>query len=382
MRNSAPLGGLAAIVLAFGSASAAHAGVTTYALQELPVPAGVNAVALSSLNNNAAAVGNFFNAGNFSFDAVAWDPSGNLTTFSAGFGFAEASATTIRDDGTILGGGTLDFSEVSHAFVIDPAGNVDSLPSLAPDDGVRSVAFDQTDVGRIVGRSATLPSPFMNVPEDAVYWENGQITSIGTLPGGDVAEARRINNNGIIIGMSNNAQSTVQRGFVWDETNGIRELQSAVAGAGTAAEDLNESNLIVGGTPVPAGGGFAAMWAGPDASPQVLPILGNEIGSLALGVNELGDIVGFLDTGQGTRGALWSDGQVFDLNDLVPHLDFEIREAVDINDNGQILVAGFDTDTSTFRHAVLTPIPAPGAALVVAVGIGLCGRRSRRRSVA
>jgi len=156
-----------------------------YEFTILEPPKDAAIVQTLSVNDSGTVVGLFFNVGISTFDGVSWSAEGATTVFSDAYGFEEANATMVEQDGTILGSGTFDaLTEVSHACTIDDEGFVTILPSLAGDAGVVSVAFDRNDKGVIARRSATVATPlWLSVPNPAVLWENGQALDIGTLGG-------------------------------------------------------------------------------------------------------------------------------------------------------------------------------------------------------
>jgi probable HAF family extracellular repeat protein len=92
--------------------------------------------------------------------------------------------------------------------------------------------------------------------------------------------------------------------------------------------------------------------------------------SEAHGINDLGQIVGY-STGGGTRGFLYENGAMLDLNALIdPASGWRIQTGNDINNAGQI-VGIAQRDTEPWGHAVLlTPVPEPSA---TAVWIGCVG---------
>lgn len=117
--------------------------------------------------------------------------------------------------------------------------------------------------------------------------------------------------------------------------------------------------------------------------------------SAAYGINESGQIVGVSRRyySNELRAILYDEtGAVHDLNELVVNLgDWTLREAVDINEGGQIV--GYGTiGTQTLRHAfLLTPvgspppplIPEPSALIIwsalatLGIGVGWCRRVGR-----
>jgi probable HAF family extracellular repeat protein len=82
--------------------------------------------------------------------------------------------------------------------------------------------------------------PLTGTPEArAVFWQNGQITDLGTLPGGSESLGWAVNNGGLVAGFSTNgtpdpysffyfgflgsSTGTQTRAFLWDKQNGMQD---------------------------------------------------------------------------------------------------------------------------------------------------------------
>jgi probable HAF family extracellular repeat protein len=95
--------------------------------------------------------------------------------------------------------------------------------------------------------------------------------------------------------------------------------------------------------------------------------------SLALGINNAGQVVGWYSSGN-ERAFLYSGGQMFDLDS--PTGTF-FQGAYGINDSGEIAARGADN-----HIYLLTPVPEPtaGALVLLVLALGLrsrCQRKSR-----
>lgn len=329
----------------------------TYRTQVLEAPPDSVALQGFALGETGAAVGSFLNTGTNFFDAVLWNPDGSIAGTGATYGLVEAAMMCVEPDGTVFGSGTPETSEVSRAMVISPQGDVTLLPSLAGNDGVVSAAFGSSADGLVVGRSALIPSPFwLSVANDAVVWEKGRITSLGTL-GGYWGEARDVNDDRLVIGSSNTAQSDLARGFVWDPVGGMREIQPAEPGGLGHAVRLNEHGVIVGWSTF-QGEARACRWSDPDGPPELLPLPPFATDSGAQAIDDAGAIVGSVSIPSGeSRAVLWLDGEVHFLEDLLEEpVPYELRGALDMNEAGQVLVSAFHP-TSGFTTVLLSPVP-------------------------
>jgi probable HAF family extracellular repeat protein len=86
-------------------------------------------------------------------------------------------------------------------------------------------------------------------------------------------------------------------------------------------------------------------------------------GSLATGINNKGQVVGFSDDFNGnTVALLWQNGGMTDLNTLIPaDSRLFILEALGINDRGQIAGYAFNTTTGEVHGYLATPVPGSNA---------------------
>ena len=114
-----------------------------------------------------------------------------------------------------------------------------------------------------------------------------------------------------------------------------------------------------------------------------LGTLGGNNYSKAYGINNSGQIVGYsTNTSSGySRAFLYQNGTMTDLNSLLPTgSGWVLTEAIDINNNGQIVGQGYIG--GTYHAFLLTPtvVPEPiSPILFITGGAVLAGRRYLRR---
>ncbi len=179
--------------------------------------------------------------------------------------------------------------------------------------------------------------------------EDGVMTDIGTLQGTPTssAEPHDLNEQGTVVG-SSEAANFFDHAFVWQD--GVMtdlHVSSGVIGRNSAAHAINEAGTIVG-TADPTDDfldyNHAAVWE--DGVVTYLPDLGDVGGvieSYARDVNDHGTIVGTSVTPSfEVHAVIWIDGQVTDLNTLIPPgTGWLLANAHAIGNDGRIVGEGF-----------------------------------------
>lgn len=180
-----------------------------------------------------------------------------------------------------------------------------TLTVLAPPvSGTASFALGLSPQGEVVGTARTSPS---SRPQFATRWsDDGQATSLGSLPGSTFSRIFAQNARGEAVGEAFNASGT-SRAVLVDRDGAVRDL--GALGSSAVANDINARGTVVGSS-----AGTAVVF-GPD-SPAALPPLDLAVSgtSRADAINDRGQIVGFapgsvdgvaLPVGQAT---LWNPG--------------------------------------------------------------------------
>jgi probable HAF family extracellular repeat protein len=197
--------------------------------------------------------------------------------------------------------------------VIWQDGEVQELPTYPKD--LEGIAEGINDNGQVVGGSGTCAAfntilGFSLQPLHALLWETGKLISLGSLGGtghGNGNLALHINNQGQVVGYSDLRGDANFHAFLWSSSTGMKDL-------GTLPGDVN---------------------------------------SLAIGINDAGDVVGVsLDAMFNPRAFIRQGGVLMDLNSLIPaHSALSLLTACSINSSGQIV--GFAVTSSGTVHGYL-----------------------------
>jgi probable HAF family extracellular repeat protein len=216
--------------------------------------------------------------------------------------------------------------------------------------------------GQVAGYSYTnsTPNSTTGVPiADPFLWseEHGMI-DLGTL-GGTFGFPVGLNNRGQVIGQSNLAGDQSFDPFLWDGEKLIDMFAAGNGGNFLFANAINDTGEVVGAAAFSNHTFDAAIWR--NGVVTDLGALPGDCFSQAFVMNSRRQIAGNSATCDGKliRAVLWEDGQIFDLNTLVPSgSNFLLVESNVINDRGEIAGNGFPprcTDFSCTHAYVLIP---------------------------
>jgi probable HAF family extracellular repeat protein len=256
----------------------------------------------------------------FGFDwrGFVWD-QGTLTDLGTLEPWPMSFAEGINDAGEIVGSvssfGCLPILWLPEPRYGLPAG-INDLPTVHPFNWPEGGARDINDHGQVVGyaiRSCDAPNsyhPYLWLPKPAFGLPAGPHDLLPLAP---------------------------SEGF-WSEAEAINDLGEVV---GHRSDDFEVFEPLI--------------WREGVAEPLPLPP-GVESG-FATNLNDLGQVVGYsgsYDPGSSPRALLWDQGQVFDLNDLIPRgSGWELNIASAINLEGQIVGRGVHNGET--RAFLLTP---------------------------
>jgi len=275
----------------------------------------------------------------------------------------------INDKGQVVGLQLMNSGEI-HAYLYSNGAAMD----LGTGDGSQAQAIN--NLGQIVGG--------LNNPSRGFIYSAGAVTPIPTF-GGDRAYATAINDKGQVVGGSNLAVGEPTHPFLYSNGS-LTDLGLLPGYVGGAAAGINQNGDIVGflQAPLEPGGGVFPRQRAflyhdgvmSDLGLPDLPFLYNS--SAATSINDRGQIVGYLSNLP--NGAfLYEDGHMYDLQKLLPASSpWTISDGAMINDSGQIVVEAVDRP-GDYHGLLLTPAPEPSAAMLLAAGtVTLLWRRRVR----
>jgi probable HAF family extracellular repeat protein len=222
-----------------------------------------------------------------------------------------------------------------HAFLWR-TGTMTDLGTLG---GRKSFGLDVNASDLVVGWSDYDPN---SEDEHAFLWASGAMQDLGTLEGQTESQALKINDAAQVIGVSGSHAFFWSRGVMQD-----LGVASPVA--------INSRGQVVLNA-----GGRVLVWERGAVTQVDSP--GNSY-SIATGINERGQIVGWSQSGSGPPHAvLWEQGRMTDLGALA---DAEQSRALAISNSGR--VTGWSLSASgEIRALVWSKSASPNAALVVA----------------
>jgi probable HAF family extracellular repeat protein len=245
---------------------------------------------------------------------------------------ANSRGVAINNTGEVAGAADPSQASLLQGFVWHAAGGSQWLGSLGSG---YSIATGLNDTGSVVGLSFTA-----NNQQHAFLWqaESGMhdLTPGVTTAGG--ATAMAINSTGEVVGYFFPNGSVNTLGFVWTTAAGLQDLGPA----GTLALGIDDAGNVIGQMPVASGYRHAFSWTQVAGLEDLGTLGGGE--SSATSINRLGWILGTSQTTAKNglqHGFLWTAaGGMKDLNSMAPFASKNQQTySLQANDQGVIAIS-------------------------------------------
>ncbi len=346
-----------------------------------PLPGGTYSQALA-LNNNGLAVG-AANLSDGTWHAALWYKHlvGDIAT--PGLGGLNSQAIGVNAKDQVVGQAeTLDpNSEDFCGFKAMglPDSGVTCLPFLWQNGvmaplptlgGANGGAQMINDHGQAVGyaESNTQDAGCPVSQFKPVTWKSGKVHELPTFPGDSYGVAAWINDKGQIAGASGTCAAlnpntgyylSEDHALLWEKDGSVHDLGNLGGSGGLAGNHacaLNNEGQVVGHSELTNNTSFHGFLWTRKTGMIDLGTLDGDYASLALGVNDAGEIVGAsIDANFNLRAVVWEDGLITDLNNLIAaNPGLSLQEAISINSEGEITGVA-QTSSGEFHAFLATP---------------------------
>jgi probable HAF family extracellular repeat protein len=318
-----------------------------YSVKGLGTLGGTFAIG-EGVNNNGWVVGLANLDGDKNYHAFLW-VSGIKTDLGT-FGGPNSAAFQVNSRGQVVGNAE---SSIPDPTGEDPCGNGSKLicsPFLWEHGGMRPLptlgglngfANSINNRGHVVGSAenalpdTTCPVEVTFAQSKPVLWSEDGIKELPIIDGDSDGSATAINNRGQVVGFSGDCTSS-PHALLW--TNGTVTDLGNFGGLLNIATAINNHGQVVGFSNLPGDKFVLRGFVWQNGVMMNLGVFPGDVHSLAIGINDKGQIVGdSCDESFSCRAFLWQNGTMLDLNSLVHSPDAPFLEnGNSINSRGQI----------------------------------------------
>ena len=283
-----------------------------------------------------------------------WQSPGPIVQIPMPSGTYRSRALDVNCSGCVAGWLESDghygyFYDGSAVTIIEP------LPGGSHDD-----ANALNNAGQVTGFSTTAAPGEGN----AFLWQDGVLTDLGGVIGGYISHGNDIGDGDPwrIVGTRWMQQQSDPTAFLL-EGDEFTDLGPIPGGFSSEARAVNNNREVAGFGAVPHSGPIgeekhAFYWS--EGQMIDLGVLPGYERSVAYDINDASSIVGYCDHSLQLppTGFLWQDGEMTDVNDLLPSgSGLVLSSARGINNDGQIVAAGRDAG-GDFVAVLLSPMVA------------------------
>lgn len=195
------------------------------------LPGYTRSVALGLSRDGSVIAGNVFGA-NGEIQAYRW-ANGVMTGLGdlpGGFFDSAVEFGPVSADGSVIVGRSSSLLSDHYEAFRWQSGNMSALGYLAGGRSYSDAFAVSADGTIIVGQSSSARSSQQPDEGEACRWDNGVVSALGDLAGGAFESiAYAVSDDGqVIVGRGTTDQGVAA--FIWDATNGMRNLQQVLAG--------------------------------------------------------------------------------------------------------------------------------------------------------